>query len=547
MIPIFNGGAVYRRRFKAVLLAGVCGSFANGVQAFTFTTPNPDIQMDLDTTLRANYGLRLQGINPAIGNNPSYDEGDNTFRQYQTILARLDVTSEFDFKYKETTGFRFSIAGWYDAAYSGKDKSAPGLEGVANYPGNNYTGYIKKYYIGPSAEVRDAFGFTTVNAGPVPIDIKVGRLAQIWGQSLIGSVGGVNSVAVSQAPQNLIAATQSPGASLKELSLPTGQVAMSAQLTDRMQLSAYYSFEWAPDRYPEGGTYFGGSDSINYGPPISAFAGPGFPIFNVKGPQGQTGDIGVETKYRIEPFSSTLELTYRRFSYKTPWFDQFNPNNFTTEDIYANKVQLLGLGVNSTIAGTAVGAEVSYRRNTPLASAGRGTPGTLEGARGDTLHALINTTTYLGKSPLWNEAPLAMELAAAHLLKVTSGAQNFNAPGYSAACTRAADAVALGCATKNFYTFGLSFTPHWNQVFPGVDLDLPMFVQWNIHGNTPTVDGGNQGSNIYQIGLQFTIYNKHIVNLTYTGYTNWKKTATNVNGAPYSDKGWIGITYQTTL
>ncbi|PTB18856.1 hypothetical protein C9I57_20375 [Trinickia symbiotica] len=541
-----KGGVALRRSLEAMLLAGLCGGFASTAHAFTITTPNPDIQMDLDTTLRANYGVRLQGLNPTIANNPSYDEGDNTFKRYQTMLARLDITSEFDFKYKDTTGFRFSIAGWYDAAYSGKDKSAPGLQNVANYPGNNYTGYIKKYYIGPSAEVRDAFVFTTVNAGHVPIDIKVGRLAQIWGQSLIGSVGGVNSVAVSQAPQNLIAATQSPGASLKELSLPTGQVAASAQVTNKLQLSGYYSFEWLPDRYPEGGTYFGGSDSINYGPPISAYAGT-FPIFNRKGPQGDIGDIGVEAKYRLEKFSSTVELTYRRFTYKTPWFDQFNLANFTTEDIYANKVQLLGIGVNSQIAGTAVGAEVSYRRNTPLSSAGSASPGSLEGARGDTLHALLNTTTYLGKSFLWNEAPLAMEIAAAHLIKVTSGAQNFNAPGYSAACTSASDAVALGCATRNFYTFGVSFTPHWNQVFPGVDLDLPLFVQWNIHGNTPTVDGGNQGSNIYQVGLQFTIYNKHIVNLTYTGYTNWKRTATNVNGAPYSDKGWFGITYQTTL
>ena len=546
MKPIFRGRVAHRRCLEAMLLAGVCGSFTSVAHAFTFTTPNPDIQMDLDTTFRANYGMRLQGINPAIGNNPSYDEGDNTFKRYQSILARLDVTSEFDFKYKETTGFRFSVAGWYDAAYPSKDKSGPGLENVANYPGNNYTSYIKKYYIGPSAEVRDAFGFTTVNAGSIPIDIKVGRLAQTWGQSLIGSVGGVNSVAVSQAPQNLIAATQSPGASLKELSLPTGQVAASAQLTDRLQLSTYYSFEWAPDRYPEGGTYFGGSDAIEFGPPVSTYIN-GMPIYNVKGAQGQIGDIGVETKYRLEKFSSTVELTYRRFSYKTPWFDQFNPNNFTTEDIYANKVQLLGLGVNSQIAGTAVGAEVSYRRNTPLASGGSGAEGSLEGARGDTLHALFNTTTYFGKTPLWNQAPLAMEIAAAHLLKVTSNPQDFNAPGYSAACTSAGDAVALGCATRNFYTFGVSFTPHWNQVFPGVDLDLPLFVQWNIHGNTPTVDGGNQGSNIYQIGLQFTIYNKHIVNLTYTGYTNWKRTATNVNGAPYSDKGWIGITYQTTL
>ena len=546
MKPICKGGAAHRRCLEAMLLAGVCGSFAGVAHAFTFTSPNPDIQMDLDTTFRGNYGMRLQGINPAIGNNPSYDEGDNTFRRYQTILARLDVTSEFDFKYKETTGFRFSVAGWYDAAYSSKDKSATGLQNVANYPGNNYTSYIKKYYIGPSAEVRDAFGFTTVNAGPVPIDIKVGRLAQTWGQSLIGSVGGVNSVAVSQQPQNLIAATQSPGASLKELSLPTGQVAASAQLTDRLQLSGYYSFEWAPDRYPEGGTYFGGSDGIEFGPPIATYVN-GFPIFRSNGPQGQTGDIGVETKYRLEKFSSTVELTYRRFSYKTPWFDQFNPNTFTTENIYANKVQLLGLGVNSTIAGTAVGAEVSYRRNTPLSSAGQGSTGTLEGARGDTLHALLNTTTYFGKTPLWNQAPLAVEIAAAHLIKVTSGAQNFNAPGYSASCTAASDSVAAGCSTRNFYTLGVSFTPHWNQVFPGVDLDLPMFVQWNIHGNTPTVDGGNQGSNIYQVGLQFTIYNKHIVNLTYTGYTNWRRTANSVNGAPYSDKGWIGLTYQTTL
>ena len=243
----------------ATCIAAACGLWSSNANAFRFDVPNPDIEMNWDNTVRADYDIRLQNPSHFYTNSPTYDEGDLSTPKFSTIQSMLNLYSEFDFKYKETAGFRVSMDAWYDPTFKNHNSSNPAF--APNYPNNQYTGYIKKYYGGPSAELRDAFVFNTFDLGGHSVNVKLGRTAVTWGQSAFATLGGANSVAIGQQPLDLMKLTQSPSASLKEIVLPTAQADVTANITDTISLGAQYTFEWNHDRVPEGADHRGARTS----------------------------------------------------------------------------------------------------------------------------------------------------------------------------------------------------------------------------------------------------------------------------------------------
>jgi hypothetical protein len=552
----------------ATCIAAVCGLWSANANAFHFDVPNQDIDMEWDNTVRADYGLRLQNPDHFYTNSPTYDEGDLSTPKFSTIQSMLNLYSEFDFKYKDTSGFRISADAWYDPTFKNHDsnnKTLPPPGNLPNYPGNAYTGYIHKYYQGPSAELRDAFAFTTVDIGGHSTSFKLGRTAVTWGQSAFATIGGVNSIAFGQAPLDLMKATQSPSASLKEIVLPTAQADVSTQLTNDITLAAQYTFEWNTDRLPEGGTYFGGADSILYGPPVAAYTFiPGLgsvALPRIAPTHGQTGDIGVEGRWRVDSLATTFELAYRHFAMKMPWAvvqvpgAGVNLGAFTLPAItakYGNDVNLIGAGFNSAIGSAAVAGELSYRWNMPLNAVNSTTINTAPTGR--TLHGLLNITQSFGKSPLWDNMFLQAEWAFNDLLSVQSNAGNVALSSYdkTGQCSATGNSPYANCSTRFWTGIAVGASPQWYQVFPGVDLQMPLFVNWNLKGYSATINPGgeSQGFNTFVAGLDFTIHNKHEIDITYTYYMNKKRVLNGVNsvvGAPYSDKSWLGITYQTTF
>ncbi|MBB5403742.1 DUF1302 domain-containing protein [Paraburkholderia youngii] len=549
----------------AACIAAACGLWSANANAFHFDVPNPDIDMQWDNTLRADYGIRLQNPDQFYTSSPTFDEGNLSTPKFSTIQAMLNLYSEFDFKYKETSGFRISMDAWYDPTFKNHNTSNPAF--LPNYPNNEYTSYIKKYYQGPSAELRDAFVFNTFDLGGHSVNVKLGRTAITWGQSAFATLGGANSVAIGQQPLDLMKLTQSPSASLKEIVLPTAQAAVTANITDTISLGAQYTFEWNHDRLPEGGTYFGGADPILYGPPIASYETiPGlgtFGIPRIAPTKGQIGDIGLNGKWRVDSLATTYEFTYRHFAMKMPWaavllpgagpqlFPGFNLPGVTAK--YGNNVNLIGAGFNSAIGNAAVAGELSYRWNMPLTAVNTTTVN--DAPTGRTLHGLLNVTQSFGKTPLWDNMFLQAEFAFNQLLSVTHNAGNFANSSYDTTgqCSASGNNPFNNCSTRFWAGIGIGASPQWYQVFPGVDLTMPLFVNLNLKGYssviTPAAEA--QGQNTFVVGLDFTIYNKHQVNVTYTYYMNKKGYSTagaaTALGAPYSDKSWIGITYQTTF
>ncbi len=102
-------------------------------------------------------------------------------------------------------------------------------------------------------------------------------------------------------------------------------------------------------------------------------------------------------------------------------------------------------------------------------------------------------------------------------------------------------------------SISFSFVPTWLQAFPGVDLEMPLFLSNNFKGNAPSNGGGNEGTSTWKIGLTAKAYARHQFDLAYTGYDQkiedlpGSTYGSRVLGAPYKDKGWLSFTYQVTF
>ncbi|RJF92749.1 DUF1302 family protein [Noviherbaspirillum saxi] len=530
------------------------------VHADTINTGNPDIEMRWDNTVRYNGGWRAEGRNPAFYNNPGFDETEGRFKRGEMVTNRVDLLSELDFTYQGKYGFRVSGAAWADGAYGNNSLTNPALPAASNYRNGQYNDYTKRYIVGPSGEILDAFIFGGFNLGETTLNVKLGQHNVYWGESLF-SLG--NSIAYSQGPVDTIKAATSPGVEAKETFLPQKQVSAQAQLSNEVSIGAHYAFEWNPYRLVPGGTYFGTGDATR-----SDFATT-TPIVIPNGGDirpRNSGDFGVNLRWSPEWLNGTAGFYYRKFDEKLPWgvtqLRALPVAPFAAPSAirlaFARDTELYGLSLSKNLSSLSVGTEISYRRNTALNSTISVLPANridptyeeIEGARGNTFHALANAIYLLPETPLWRGGSLNAELNYSRLLSVTRNAQRFNAIGY--ACPAGRGKVD-GCSTKDAWGMNISFTPSWPQAFPGWDISMPTTLAYQIKGNGSALGGGNEGAVAWSIGIAGTLYSRYDFALRYVDAraqhnTNAAGVATTTNGnAVQNDHGWVSFTFKTTF
>jgi len=528
--------------------------------AFELDTGNPDLAVRWDNTVRYNYGNRVEGRDPKIGNSAVSDEGTYSFDKGQTVTNRLDLLSEFDITYRKRYGARVSGAAWYDAAYGDTSRSNPNapLNTIPSYINHQYSGYTKRFYGGPSGELLDAFVFGGVDVGEVPVNAKLGRHSLYWGESLFLG-GNMHSVAYAQNPLDLQKGFATPGVEAKELFRPLNQVSAQAQLTEDLSVAGQYMLEWDSYRYPEGGTYLGPVDFAFNGPdrqflsPALGFATRG----NPSEPK-QRGEGGLSTRWSPQWLDGTMGFYWRHYADKLPqtFITQAGRNISRYNLIYADDIDMYGVSLAKNLWGISFGGELSYRHNTPLNSTvlgiapGLPEQGETKGPRGDTYHGLINAVGVVPKTPLFDTANWAVELTWSQWAKVTSGANLFYAEGFAPCVGRD---KWDGCTTKNYVGMSLGFTPTWFQVWPGVDLSMPLSYAIGLSGNAATIFGGNQHNGNYSIGLGVDVRQKYRFDLKYIDYLgDYRSNATAVttqNGFTtlLKDRGFVSLTFKTTF
>ena len=567
-------GRVSSSAALAALLAAATGT----AHAFQFDTGNPDLSVRWDNTLRYNLGVRVQKADQKILNNNTFDDSDSKFDRGDIVTNRVDLISEFDAVYRKRFGLRVSGAAWGDNAYRDTDVktnpafTVPGLGDTSSaYSNNEYSGYTKRWNRGPSGEILDAFVFGRFDVADKAVDVRAGRHNVYWGESLFSFVHGVSH---SQGPVDLRKASVNPGTEAKELFLPLNQLSSDVQLTDTFSVSGQYFLEWEPSRLPDGGTYLGAVDFISLGGntyvinPAAATATeaglglpPGsiapVPFLGIPDKPDNRGDWGVKAMWRPEVLDGSMGFYYREYTEKLPEIvvGGFQPGLPIPTDIrlsYLKDNKLFGVSLAKEIAGVSVGAEVVYRKNGALLMGGS----TVVGAepRGNTWHALVNGLVLLPGNAVFDSASLMGELTYSRLDKVTSNAENFNGKGYSGCPT---DDKWDGCATRDAWGIAVRFEPTWYQVFNGVDLKMPIFLQTGLKGNSPVLFGGYQGAGSYSLGLTAEIQKKYSATLQYNGYMVKEKEGVNAQGMPTvtsvngigdnSDRGWVSLTLKTTF
>ena len=154
----------------------------------------------------------------------------------------------------------------------------------------------------------------------------------------------------------------------------------------------------------------------------------------------QSGEWGIAARWSPQWLDGTLGFYYRNFADKLPQvlLTQAVPNNSRYNLIYADNIDLWGISLAKNVAGVSVGAEVSYRQNTPLLSQllgdspGLPNEGETKGPRGNTLHGLVNGLGLIPRTPVFDTATWAAELVWAHWTSVNSGANLFIGRGLCA-------------------------------------------------------------------------------------------------------------------
>lgn len=529
---------------------------AQGLMAASFDLSNPDYRVRWDNTVRYNLGMRMDNQDRRIMNTPNYDESDGKFDKGDIVTNRLDVLSEFDFSYLNEWGARLSAAGWYDQAYH-DDKVRSHIPGYAtSYHDNTYSDEVKRYVRGPSGEILDAFVWRNFSIGDTPVNVKVGRHTNYWGEGLLF---GAHAVSYSQAPSDGVKASTSPGIETKEVFLPVGQVSAKAQVTDHLSVAAQYFYEWQPTRIPYGGTYFGGADPLFEGPDQLPLAPNGSTFQRQDSRFGRDGrNWGVMAKLNVEELESTFGAYYRQFDDYQPWLaPQIKAAVGTYRVIYPRGVKLAGLSFSRVINTVAVGSELSYRMGGALNATGVSELDD-EGPRGDTIHFVANAVYGMPRNFIANNSTLVGEFAYSHLQRVTEHKELYKGVG-NAACTDArtpgikgSGDESDGCSSKNYYGVAVNYTPQYISIFPSWDLDVPLTVNYGLHGNAASAGGGSEGALAYSLGLKATYAQLYEFGLRYADTRAQPKNLANGTvagngGVGTTDRGWLAFTFKTSF
>jgi hypothetical protein len=577
-----NPPRVRRTRLSAAVAALVGYALAPHATAIELETGNPDLKIRWDNQVRYGVGVRGEAINPAFGNSPTYDETEYRFQKNKVMMNRLDLLTEVDAVYQNKYGFRMSAAAWHDHAYHDRKSHtnpgflAPGLpySAIGNYIGNNYSNTTKRYHY-EGGELLDAFGFANFDVAGRQANVKLGKHTVYWGEALFTSFHGIS---YSQAPLDGLKGASSPGIEAKEVFMPVNQLSGAVQLSPEWSLRGQYFLAWRPNRLPEGGTYFGSADMLFSGPD-RLFAGAAGQVPRgapVEPERHGTNNYGVNLRYNPQKMSdTTFGLYFRQFDETQPWAPVFRiaPPSPVPRDYhlaYAQDTKMLAGSVQTAVGPVSVGADLAFRKDTALNSnttfvssngsvrdfAGR------EGARGNTMHLVMNGVYLLPRTALWESGSLVGELVYSRLLKVTKNADLYKGVGYLGCDAATASSTGGlkrvgdkndGCSTKDVVLFNVSFTPQWLQVYPGVDLSMPMSVGIGLHGNGATLGGGNEGAYTYAVGLEANVQQKYLFGIKWTDSRARYNTGptglvTTVNGnAAQNNHGWLGITFKTTF
>lgn len=118
----------------SAIAAAVAVLASSPASAFQIDSGNPDVTMSWDNTVKYSNAFRVRSVDPkvaddSIGPQANTNDGDQNFGK-GLISNRLDLLSEFEFRYRKDFGFRVSGAAWYDDVYNRGNDNRGALGGA---------------------------------------------------------------------------------------------------------------------------------------------------------------------------------------------------------------------------------------------------------------------------------------------------------------------------------------------------------------------------------------------------------------------------------
>lgn len=511
------------------------------VRAFEITSGNPDIKVSWDNTLKYSAAWRVKSRDPRVEGsafNPNLDDGDRNFDR-GLISNRADLLSEFDVAYQKNYGFRVSAAAWYDSVYNrSNDNDSAATNNSVSTANNEFPDATRKLH-GRKAEFLDAFVFGKFNPDDMGLSLRAGRFTQLYGESLF--FGG-NGIAAAQTSPDIVKLLSVPSSQFKEILRPVGQFSAQLQVSPQVSVGAYYQYEWRKARLPGVGSYFSFADFVDDG---------GERLFTPLGalPRGDdlaardSGQGGAQVRFK----AGDVEYGFyaARFHDKFPQF-YVRPISGDYAVVYAQDIKVYGVSASTVFGETNVAAEMSIRRNAPLAAVGNVVVTLDPNADGrdhpfypvgNTFHAQVSAISVFPANALWQGASFIGELAFNRRLSVKQ-----NADQLDPRTTR--DATALR----------FIFQPEYFQVLPGVDVQVPIGVGYGLAGRTSVLGTGfspEHGGDA-SIGVKADYQKTWQGSLTYTHF--YGRTGAIVNPAAqlsfdqfHKDRDFVALSIQRTF
>ncbi|MBA1242436.1 DUF1302 domain-containing protein [Pseudomonas japonica] len=544
---------------KMALVAAVLLS-APLAQAMEIDTGESDIKLRWDNTFKYSNAWRTKSPSNKLTSGQTalnQDDGDRAFGK-GLISNRLDILSELDLAYRQV-GARVSAAGWYDTVYQGDNDNNDASRANARSVGYDEFTDDTRHLHGGDAEVLDAFVYWNGQLSDKAVSVRAGRHGLIWGESLFF---GANGIAGGMAPVDIVKAQSVPNTQFKEITRPVNQLSGTFQLTDDISLGAFYQLEWEENRLPGAGSYFSSSDTIGEGnerlivgaPFPSALGGSAdspAAFFHGKDKDARdTGQGGLQLRFAGESVDYGLyAIQYHDKSPKLYLRSSATGPNFATGQVgdyywvYPEDIRALGASFATTVDEYSFAGEASLRWNMPLVSngqtviAGSGADNSDHPlyAVGRTAHINLNVLASLGPSFIAEESSLAAEVAWNHLLSVTKNRSALD-PG----------------ATDDGLGLRFVYTPTYRQLFPGIDVSVPMGASYFPLGKSSVVSSfGTDNGGDMNIGVTATYMDRVTFGLTYTHYYGPEDTNLNATSQfnylqSLKDRDYLAFSVKTT-
>ncbi len=476
------------------------------------------------------------------------DDGTRNYDKWDTVSNRVGILSDINISYQNLGLFLrpqifydsvpFGRPHWSDKYLAGLNTPATGSNNQLNADLNNEGGINSvnhwddeyKHTMGYKARFLDAYAYGSFDIGGHNLDVRVGRQVITWGEALMLQGG----IAFAQNRIDSSASTV-PGVELKEVFLPTGAVYGSFAATDSTTIEAYWQYEWIKSTLFPTGSFFEMQDFIDGDrfitvPSFSGTAGIG--MSRVEHNPNNNKQFGFAVRQTVGE-GTELGAFIVNYTDKYPMF--WAANNYgetlptsapgydrdTYSINYFDNIRLYGLSLNTVIGGVQVGAEYAYRANAPLvpvcgakdiarahckdasyyAFNGLTWPtnstdaqilantGAFSWPRRAEIHTANLGGTYIFQpNAFWDTATLVGELGTWYVGGFEDDDLQF---------------AHLGAFTKTGYGMSAQFMPEYKNVFEGVDLTIPFFVNYGIDGSFSTFNY-NEHNLWWSVGAEFT-------------------------------------------